>query len=221
MTVELDAGAVADYLANHPRFFEDHAQLLAGVKLSSALGGRTVSLQDRQMEVLREKVKSLEMRLAGLYRVGEDNDSLNARFEDWTCRLLSARNDVDLPHVLVEGLKTVFNLPHATLRLWGVTESCAHTWYAEQVAADTRIFANSLYVPFCGPNNDFEAARLLDADRIESVALLPLRVDADGEAFGLLVLGSPAPERFTPDMATDFLSRIGRTCAAALSPLLA
>lgn len=222
MTVELDSGAVADYLASHPQFFEEHAQLLAGVRLSSTLGGRTVSLQERQMEILREKVKAMELRLAGLYRVGEDNDSLNARFDDWSCTLLMARNDVDLPHVLVEGLKSVFNVPHAALRMWNVAESFSHTWYAKEVPADTRIFANSLFVPFCGANNDFEAARLLDdAQSIASVALLPLRSGDEGEAFGLLVLGSPDANRFTSDMATDFLSRIARTSAAALSPLLA
>ncbi|WP_151447985.1 DUF484 family protein [Lacisediminimonas profundi] len=222
MTVELDSAAVAGYLANHPQFFEEHAQLFAGLRLSSALGGRTVSLQDRQVEVLREKVKALELRQASLYRVGEENDALNERFQDWTCSLLTARNDVDLPHVLVDGLKTVFHVPHATLRLWNVAEPYSHTWYAEDVSPDTRIFASSLHVPFCGPNNDFEAVRLLDdAGPIESVALLPLRASADSEAFGLLVLGSPDRQRFTADMATDFLARIARTSAAALSPLLA
>ncbi len=222
MTVELDSAAVAAWLASHPQFFDEHAPLLANLRLSSPLGGRTLSLQDRQMDVLRDKVKSLEMRLAELYRVGEGNDALNDRFQEWTCALLTARNDVDLPHVLVDGLKSVFHVPHVTLRLWNVAEPYSHTWYAQDVSADTRLFANSLHMPFCGPNNDLEAARLLeDAGEVASVALLPLRASADGEAFGLLVLGSPDSDRFTADMATHFLSRIAGTAAAALSPLLA
>lgn len=222
MTVELDAAAVAAYLASHPQFFDENAPLLAGLRLSSPLGGRTMSLQDRQMDVLREKVKALEMRLADLYRVGESNDALNDHFQDWTCALLTARNDVDLPHILVDGIRTIFNVPHATLRLWDVAQPYSHTWYAEDVSADTRLFAKSLHMPFCGSNNDLEAARLLeDAGQVDSVALLPLRTSPDSPAFGLLVLGSPDSARFTADMATDFLSRIGRTAAAALSPLLA
>ena len=222
MTVELDADAVADYLARNPQFFEDYAHVLADVRLSSTLGGRTVSLQERQMEVLREKARQLELRLAGLYRVGEGNDALNARFQDWTCSLLQARGDVDLPHVLVEGLRSVFHVPQATIRLWNLSDDYSHTWYASEVSADTRIFANSLQVPYCGPNNDFEAVQLLDdAQDIASVALLPLRNGDDEEAFGLLVLGSDDPERFTVEMATDFLARIARTSAAALTPLLA
>jgi uncharacterized protein YigA (DUF484 family) len=222
MTAEIDSVAVAAYLARHPTFFEEYAQLLSEVRLTSTLGGRTVSLQERQMEVLREKLKSLELRLAQLFRVGEENDALNTRFQEWTCALLTARNDVDLPHVLVDGLKSIFRVPHATLRLWNVAPDYAHTWYAEEVGADTRIFANSLQVPFCGPNNDLEAARLLDdAGSVASLALLPLRPQDGGEAFGLLVLGSPEQERFTADMATDFLERIGQTSSAALLPLLA
>ncbi len=222
MTAETDSNAVADYLARHPHFFEEHPHLLAELRLPSTLGARTVSLQERQTEVLREKLKMLELRLAQLFRIGEENDGLNARFQEWTGALLSARNDVDLPHVLVDGLKSIFKVPHATLRLWNVAPDFAHTWYAEEVAADTRIFASSLQVPFCGPNNDLEAAQLLDdAGNVASLALLPLRAAADGDAFGLLVLGSPQPERFSADMSTDFLDRIARTSSAALLPLLA
>jgi uncharacterized protein YigA (DUF484 family) len=53
MTSPLDSNTVADYLLDNPQFFEEHAELLSRVKLSSALGGRTLSLQERQMDVLR------------------------------------------------------------------------------------------------------------------------------------------------------------------------
>jgi len=37
--------------------------------------------------------------------------------------------------------------------------------------------------------------------------------------FGLLVLGSPDPDRFTTSMGTAFLERIGEIAGAALSRL--
>ena len=49
-----------NYLANTPGFFERHAELLAAVQLTSPHGQRAVSLQERQMEMLREKIKGLE-----------------------------------------------------------------------------------------------------------------------------------------------------------------
>ena len=44
---------IADYLANTPDFFERHAELLASVRLASPHGHRAVSLQERQMDMLR------------------------------------------------------------------------------------------------------------------------------------------------------------------------
>jgi uncharacterized protein YigA (DUF484 family) len=221
MTSLLDAASVAGFLADHPQFFEEHADLLSKVRLSSPLGARTVSLQERQAEVLREKFKGLELRLAGLMRVGEENDALHAKYLAWTRSLLLARNDVDLPHILVDGLCTHFGVPQATLRIWKGMSEFAHTWFAAEVSEDARLFSNGLASPYCGANNDFEAATWLDEPGlVKSVALLALRSTAESDAFGLLVLGSPDPGRFRDDMATDFLSQIAGTGSAALACLL-
>lgn len=221
MTSPLDSQAVADYLLANPQFFEEHAEVLAQVKLSTPLGGRTLSLQERQMDVMREKFKIMELRMAELMRIGQENDQIAHKFQEWTRALLMARNDVDLPHTLNTGLQTIFSVPHVTLRLWGVTEEFAHTWFAAPVSADSRLFANSLSTPFCGQNNDFEATSWLeDAPSIQSVAMLALRTDPSSEAFGLLILGSSDINRFSPDMATDFLSNIGQTASAALACML-
>lgn len=220
-TLAMNSDDIAQYLEDHPHFFEEHVDLLAAVRLSSPVLGRAVSLQERQMEVLREKIRIQELHLAELLRVAHENDAISGRFLTWTRSLLSARNDVDLPHVLVSGLKLIFDVPYATLRLWKVAPEFAHTWFAAEVAEDARLFATSLEGPFCGPNHDFEVTAWLDeAPDTKSVALLPLRVAADSNAFGLLVLGSSDPARFGADLATDFLSDIGATSSAALGCLL-
>lgn len=173
------------------------------------------------MEVLREKIKAMELRLAELLRLGQENDAITDKFQQWTRGLLTARNDVDLPHGLIDGLQSTFGVPYATLRLWNVAEPFRHAWFAQPVSADARIFSNGLSAPFCGANNDFEATSWLDdAPAVRSLAMLPLRVGAAPDAFGLLVLGSADPGRFTADMAIDFLTRIGETSSAALTCLL-
>lgn len=222
MTYHLDSNAVADYLAGNPHFFDEHYELLAKVKLTSPIAGRTISLQERQMEVLREKIKGLELRQMELMRIGQENDSITQKFQQWTRALLLARNDVDLPYTLINGLQTIFSVPHVTLRVWGVAEEFAHTWFAAEVSADAKIFCNGLTAPFCGQNHDFEAASWFeDASGVQSIAMLPLRADGASDAFGLLVLGSPDASRFTADMGTDFLSNIADTTSAALTTLLA
>jgi uncharacterized protein YigA (DUF484 family) len=217
----MDSNSVAQYLSEHAQFFEEHAELLSRIKLTSPLAGRTVSLQERQMEVLREKIKALEMRMSDLIRVAQENDAITGKFQSWARSLLLARNDVDLPYVLINGLQSIFSVPHATLRIWGVAEEFAHTWFAAPVSADARLFANGLGTPFCGKNDDFEAATWLEeAPEIKSLAMLPLRQDGAAQAFGLLILGSPDVSRFSEDMATDFLSKIGETASAAMTCLL-
>jgi hypothetical protein len=221
MTTQTDSQAIADYLADNPQFFEEHSELLAKIKLTSPLAGRTVSLQERQMEVLREKIKVMEMRLSELLRIGEENDAITHKFHHWTRALLLARNDVDLPHTLVSGLETIYAPLHATLRIWDVAEEYAHTWFAADVSDDAKLFCAGLTAPYCGPNQEFEAASWLEgAESIKSIAMIPLRANGAHETFGLLVLGSPDEHRFTPDMATDFLTKIGDTAGAALTCLL-
>jgi len=222
MTAPLDSAAVAQYLLDHPQFFEEHLAMLGEVKLSSPLTGRAVSLQERQMEVMRAKYHALELRMAGLVRNAEENAAIANRFHGWTQQLLRTRDAADMPAAVSEGLVKHFIVPHATLRLWNLAPEHADAWYAQGASEDVRLFANSLRTPYCGPNRDFEAVHWLkEAESVRSTALLPLRVGSGGGAFGLLVLGSPDPERFSAAMATDFLVHIGDTAGTALTPLRA
>jgi uncharacterized protein YigA (DUF484 family) len=228
MTVTLDSAALAQYLVDHPQFFEEHAGLLGEVKLSSPLTGRAVSLQERQMEVMRDKYKALELRMAELMRHAEENAAIANRFHGWTRQLLEAgapdEAPAAMPRAVVDGLIRHFVVPQATLRLWNLAPEHAGEWYASGVSDDVRLFANGLRAPYCGPNRDFEAVQWLGDDvdvhpTVRSTVLVPLR--AGGSAFGLLVLGSPDAERFSASMATDFLVHIGETASAALLPLRA
>ena len=156
---------VASYLANNPHFFEQHADLFSTIKLASPILGRTISLQERQMEVVRDKYRQLELRLTELIRIAQENDATALKINDWTQKLLMARNDIDLPHIFTSSMKKIFNLPHATIRCWNVPEDYAPTWFAAPVSDDVRLFARSLTAPFCGKNMDFEAAGWLAADQ--------------------------------------------------------
>ena len=207
MTEPTNAQAVADYLAEHPQFFEDNPELTASLKLSSALGGRTVSLQDRQVEVLREKIRQLELKLANLMRLARDNDAIIANFHQWTLHLWRSKDDDDLAGAVAQTLRDAFDLPATTLRLWD------HTTDAE----DAREFADQLKSPYCGPASGKPGLNwLADAAAMQSAAFIPLHTPDGKQSMGLLVLASPDPQRFSSDMATDVLSRIGETASAVL-----
>ena len=214
-------GEIAKFLAETPEFFERHADLLAAARLTSPHGQRAVSLQERQMEMLRDKIKGLEHRIVQMIRHGQDNEVIADRLHRWTRAILLTANAGDLPEVIIRELKHEFLIPRAALRLWGAADPFAALRFAQGASDDVRTFAGSLELPYCGPNSSFEACGWLDEPAtVASVAMIPLRHGATPGAFGLLVLGSPDPTRYSADMGTEFLTRIGEIASAGLSRLL-
>jgi uncharacterized protein YigA (DUF484 family) len=180
-----------------------------------------VSLQERQMEMLRERIKGLEHKIIEMIRNGQDNLGIYDRLHQWTMRLLLTDDAAALPQVLLHDLKQRFQVPQAELRLWGVAEAQAALPAAQPVSDDLKAFASSLSLPYCGANAGFEASGWFDAAAgVQSMAMVPLRREGEDAAFGLLVLGSPDPTRYAAQMGTEFLSRIGEVAGAALARLL-
>jgi uncharacterized protein len=216
---------IAEYLANTPAFFERHAELLASIQLASPFGQRAVSLQERQMEMLRERIKGLERKLVEMIRNGQDNVAIADRLHRWTRALMLTEDAAQLPEVLLRELQSQFLVPRAGLRLWGLDAAHAQLPHAAAVSDDAKAFAADLVQPYCGAHTGNEAARWMSAGEgdhapIASLALVPLRRASTEPVFGLLALGSPDATRYSADMATDFLARIGEVAGAALSRLL-
>ncbi|MES2101283.1 MAG: DUF484 family protein [Pseudomonadota bacterium] len=212
---------IANYLANTPGFFERHAELLGSVQLTSPHGQRAVSLQERQMEMLRDKIRGLEGKIIEMIRYGQDNVSIADRLHRWTRTLMLVAQPAELPNVLVRELMHQFMIPQAGIRVWGAAAGFATHDFAQPVGDDIKLFAGSLSLPYCGVNSGFEAAQWLDEPTsAKSMTMIPLRADPAESTFGMLVLASPDPTRYTADMGTEFLARIGEIAGAALSRLL-
>lgn len=220
MTIQgITEADIANYLANTPGFFERHAELLSTIQLTSPHGQRAVSLQERQMEMLRDRIKGLELKIVEMIRHSQENVAIADRLHRWTRTLLLAPQAYELPATLVYELKHQFLIPQAGLRLWNIDPSYADRPFAAAVTDDCRSFADSLTLPYCGVNAGFEATEWLeDPGTVMSVALIPLR--GPQGCFGLLVLGSPDPTRYAAEMGTEFLQRIGDVAGAALTRLL-
>jgi uncharacterized protein len=216
---------IAQFLLNTPEFFERHAEVLAGVQLTSPHGKRAVSLQERQAEMLRDKIKHLELRNAQMIRFGHENVHIAHAMHDWTCALLPLQAPNELPAVMIERMQTLFDVPQMALRVWNINPKWADEPFAQAVSDDAKVFAESLTQPYCGPNRQLEVAGWLpEPEAAASVALLPLRLAQatdESPVFGLMVLASDQADRFTPDMGTDFLERMAELAAAGLERLRA
>lgn len=216
------AQAVAAFLASHPKFFIDHGSVLANLSIPAPHGGRAISLHERQLEVLREKNRALEMRLAELMRNGQENDAIIEKMQRWTRQLLLSTDPAELPALVTNGMTEIFSVPQVSLRLWGLRAEYQNAPFA-QVSADAEVAQiNELVRPRCGDGKDLAARGWLPAQGgdTRSMALLPLRKGAGPKAFGALALGSADADRFRAGMGTAFLERIAETASAALSRLV-
>ncbi len=215
---------IANYLIHTPGFFERQAQLLAAVQLTSPHGQRAVSLQERQLEMMRDKVKGLERRIMEMIRHSQENEAIAMRLQRWVRSVMLTHDDTRLPEVLCTDLQHEFLIPMVGLRLWGTATHAVKAEHqalpcTQAISDDAKSFARSLTQPYCGVNAGFEAARWLDdSESAASMALLPLH--HDGDVFGLLVLASPDATRYTADMGVEFLHQLSEVASAALARLL-
>ncbi|GAB4168811.1 MAG: hypothetical protein OHK0026_12900 [Rhodocyclaceae bacterium] len=209
------ADEVARYLQENPGFFNEHAELLDQVFIPHPHGGRAISITERQILTLRERVKKLEGKLAELIRFGEENDAIGEKVHRLALSLLAAADgDAALGEIRAH-LREDFAVPEVALRVWGAGIGCEGE-SSLPVADAARSFVESLSRAACGPAAGNPAAGWFgEGAPVRSMALVPLRRGA--EVLGALALGSEEPERFYPEMGTLFLNRIGELIATALA----
>jgi uncharacterized protein len=219
--VESEEEAIAGYLQRNPEFFERHQGVLARLKLPHARGGAAISLVERQIEVLREKLTGLEGKLGELLRTARANDAIADRLHRFTRRLLRAVPRTEAIARIEAGLREDFDAFHASLVLIGEHPELPAQRFVRQVPADDANLKSfeSLFAsgkPRCGQARDSQREFLFGPEGLEmgSVALVPL---GDKGSIGLLALGSPDKDRFHPGMSTEFLGRMADLIADALT----
>jgi len=212
---------VAHYLQQNPEFFENHLPLLARLRLPHARGSSTISLVERQVEVLRERHASLEQKLADFVTVARANDAVAEKLHRFTRRLLRAQTRQSAIEQLEASLREDFDSFQSVLVLFGEQDAVVPQRFVRQVdREDVNLKSfESLFTsgkPRCGQARDSQREFLFAADApdIGSVALVPL---GDHGSLGLLALGSTDRDRFHPGMSTDFLARLADLISDVLS----
>jgi len=222
-TAILDDASVSGYLEAFPEFFERNPQLLQRIRLPDARGGgSTVSLLEKQVDVLRARNRLLERKLAEFIDVARGNDELAAKIHRLTTRLVHARGLGRVVDAVEASLREDFDVQRAVLVLFREDAALAarespFIRLAERQGADMRSF-ESLFAgdrPRCGQVRDSQRDYLFGEGAVDvgSVALVPL---GPGGNLGLLACGATDSRRFNPTVSTDFLARIGELIAAAL-----
>ena len=214
---------VADYLADHPDFFETHPDLLAKLRVPHPTG-TAVSLIERQVEVLRTQHRQLERKLVDLIEVARANDALIERIHRLALALLEGGTLAERLYALQEALRERFGADEVSLFLLHAkpqqTDAGPARWFKPDDAGLDQ-FRDMLKAgkPHVGrlrpPQLEFLFGE--QAERIASCALVPL---GDKGSLGILAVGSHEAERFSPTLGTAFLARISELVTAALHPLM-
>jgi uncharacterized protein YigA (DUF484 family) len=205
----MKADNVAEYLQQNPDFFAEHAELLTDLVLPHPHGGRTISLSERQMLVLRERVKDLEKKLYDWMLIARENEALQDKVHQYTLALLGARDLATLQSCATRNLLEIFSVPHAVMHLW-----------AEQPpSAEVIAFAEQHGKPVCAHKAVYDTELWFgeSAEHLRSFAYLPLR--SETQSIGLLILASEDAQRFYPEMGTVFLQRIAEMASKAVQAL--
>jgi uncharacterized protein YigA (DUF484 family) len=221
---QTDEERIERYLSLNPDFFERHQPLLARMRLPHMRTGSTVSLVERQVEVLREQKADADRRLAEFIAVARANDTLAERIHRFTRRMLRAPHPAAAIQTLEASLREDFDAFHSTLVLTAPIASLDRVEaepFLRKLSPDDaniRTFEALLATgkPRCGQVRDTQRDFLFgpEAASIGSVALVPL---GENGTLGLLALGSAERERFHPGMSTEFLKRMGELITDALS----
>lgn len=215
LPVQLNAQDVADYLKSHPDFFNEHLQLLASLRIPHA-SGPAVSLVERQLQVLRDKLEKAEAEKASIIGIAEENVRISEHLQALILAVIGADTFDELVSTLYNELLDNFQVDAVELRLLSHSELelLANAEPARKRLADifhagepvSGRFAQGTLAELFGPQ----------AELIQSAAIIPLLNSA---TYGILGIGSQGQHRFAPDRGSHFLQQLAQVLNQCLRRL--
>jgi uncharacterized protein YigA (DUF484 family) len=214
----MEARDVAQYLREHPEFFEAYADEIAEIFVPHPHGGHAIPIAERQILTLRDKNAELAAKLAELIRFGSENDATTERLHRSTLALFAAPDLETTLAVLSHSLREDFSVPQVAVRLWGRVPEQSYLPELAATSAEVREHAAALEAPQCGSVPLAESRDWFEGgEPPASFAYLPLRT---ASTFGILVLASPDAQRFHSGIGTVYLARLAELASVAIARFL-
>lgn len=207
---ELD---IAQYLREHPDFFEQHQHLLSEMTLVHN-SGSAISLIEKQVSILREQKEDAREKLRLLIEVADKNEQLSRRFNALILALLDTQSFGQVIEFIQQRLVKDFDAHQVAIRVLKDVnvEPQDSTTTVDDEEAYLNLFSKIIEkkTPVCGrlPIDQLELLFGDGHENIRSAALIPLIRDDKSKCIGLLAIGSADKDRFRSDMGTLFLSHL-------------
>mgnify|MGYP000515666397 CR=1 FL=1 len=210
--IPLNDELVVSYLQDNPEFFNRNIELLSSIRLADPHRG-SVSLVERQLQVLRQKVGALEEEITDLMSVANHNEQLFMLYSDLYLRLMDCHSANELLDCLHQATTELLSL--AGLKLW--LAKATEIEHACLVANDCGgVMQNRLQKEdyYFGRLQQSEQQLIFSQPTEGSVVLIKL-CHLDQE-LGFLAISSADAEHFDPRMDTLLLSQFRRLVAKLL-----
>ena len=128
--LRLDDQVIAEYLLENPRFFDRHPELLAAMQVRHETKG-AVSLVERQQQVLRDKIASLEEEITALMGNARRNERIFQSYSSLYQQLLRCTDIQQLEQALVATFVDELGLAAHSLKLFVPTSQAQLTFDAD------------------------------------------------------------------------------------------
>jgi uncharacterized protein YigA (DUF484 family) len=223
MTTEIQKQAETDftkadlvsYLQQNPNIFQQHPELLELVSLSDSRG--TASLLERQVSMMKERLNEHKSQQTEYMQVARENEQISDSFSQVICQMIGFTNVSQFATEFPSELRSTFKIDEVSFK---TAQAAARRPSDNQGYDDAvrRMVNNRAVCDNRWPSN---IMNLFFSPDIKSAALIPMRKADSNEPLGILALGSQYPERYTNDLGTSHLDRLGLMsglCLARLQP---
>ena len=209
-----------ELLKDYPDILVRNPALLAELEVPHE-AGKAVSLIERQVSVLREKLNTTDKRLCELMDIARANERLAESRHRLAINLLGAHDLEDVISIVLDVMSNELSADHAVFKLFSTDkdrfeQSSGLFVDAEDEALNAFKTMLEQKNTVCGRGTEEQKNYLFaeEAAEIESIAVMPL---VSGANLGLIGLGSRSPAKFKSSMGTDFLSQIGELVSASIA----
>jgi uncharacterized protein YigA (DUF484 family) len=208
-----------DLIKDNPDIFQEQPELLEMITLSDNRG--TASLLERQINILKGRLQSFKSAQSELIEVARENEQISDSFTAIICQLIGFTNLSEFASEFPKSLRTTFDINEVSFK----------TAQAVQLRPDDNIGYEDAFrrlsngVAVCDNRWPENISNLFFSGDIQSAALIPMYDGQNGAGstrtiIGILGLGSIDKDRYTNELGTAHLNRLGTMAGICLSRLL-
>ena len=208
---------VVSYLQDNPEFFNRNLELVSTIRLTDPHRG-SVSLVEKQLQLLRQKVAVLQEEITDLMSVANHNEQLFMLYSDLYLRLLDCYSADELLDCLYQATTELLSL--SGLKLWlAQPGEIEHASLVENDCAGVMQNRLSKDEYYFGRLQQSEQQLIFSQPTAGSVVLIKLtHLD---QQLGFLAISSADAEHFDPRMDTLLLSQFRKLVAKLIYQQLA